>query len=203
MLTQEVRITVFELTSPEKNSACKKLYTYADYCRLPEGSPYQLIGGELVLVPSPSPYHQYISIRLVHCLVSFVTAYNLGVVFHAPIDVCLEETETYQPDIIFISKSRISLIEPQRINGAPDLVIEILSPATAYYDLRKKFKVYERCGVREYWIVDPEERSVQVFILRDGKFCLYSEAEKTGEISSAVFSNFSVSLEDIFSGWVV
>ncbi|WP_243174924.1 Uma2 family endonuclease [Desulfofundulus sp. TPOSR] len=95
----------------------------------------------------------------------------------------------------------MNIIEPQRINGAPDLVVEILSPATAYYDLRKKFKVYERCGVKEYWIVDPEEKSVQVFVPREGRFVLDQEAERTGEISSRVLPGFTVRLESIFEGW--
>ncbi|SHJ00036.1 Putative restriction endonuclease [Desulfofundulus thermosubterraneus DSM 16057] len=95
----------------------------------------------------------------------------------------------------------MNIIEPQRINGAPDLVVEILSPVTAYYDLRKKFKVYERCGVKEYWIVDPEEKSVQVFLIKEGRFVLDQEAEQTGEISSCVLSGFTVRLESIFESW--
>ncbi|WP_279233425.1 Uma2 family endonuclease [Desulfofundulus thermobenzoicus] len=94
----------------------------------------------------------------------------------------------------------MNIIEPRRINGAPDLVVEILSPATAYYDLRKKFKVYERCGVKEYWIVDPEEKSVQVFLLKEGRFVLDQEAERTGEIPSRVLSGFAICLESIFDG---
>lgn len=184
----------------EVAAAGGKTYTYADYCKLPEGAPYQLIGGELVLTPAPSTYHQIVSVKLEFQMVAFVTRQNLGIVLHAPIDVYLGETETYQPDIIFIARERANIIEPQRINGAPDLVVEILSPATAYYDLRKKFKVYERCGVREYWIVDPEETSVQVFVLKEGRFVLDQETERTGEISSRVLSGFSVRLESIFEG---
>ncbi|WP_334111266.1 Uma2 family endonuclease, partial [Thermodesulfitimonas autotrophica] len=93
---------------------------------------------------------------------------------------------------------RLGIIEPERINGAPDLVVEILSPATAYYDLRKKFKVYERCGVKEYWIVDPEDKSVQVFTLKEGKFILDQEAEEKGEVASRVLEGFSITLESIF-----
>ncbi|HAG06564.1 MAG: hypothetical protein XD69_1192 [Clostridia bacterium 62_21] len=188
------------MTLAEAAAAGGKTYTYADYCKLPEGTPYQLIGGELVLTPAPSTYHQIISMKLEFQMVAFVTRQNLGIVLHAPVNVYLGETETYQPDIIFIARERMKIIEPQRINGAPDLVVEILSPATAYYDLRKKFKVYERCGVREYWIVDPEEKSVQVFVPRDGKFVLDQEAEGTGEVSSRVLPGFTVRLESIFEG---
>lgn len=176
-----------------------KTYTYEDYAKLPAGAPYQLIGGELVLTPAPSTYHQVVSMKLELQMAGFVLERNLGLVLDAPVDVHLGETETYQPDLIFISRERMDIIEPVLINGAPDLVVEILSPATAYYDLRKKYRVYERCGVREYWVVDPEEKSVEVFALRDGKFALAQKAEGTGEISSGVIHGFTVSLESIFS----
>lgn len=118
---------------------------------------------------------------------------------YAPVDVYLGETDTYQPDLIFISRERMHIVEPARINGAPDLVVEILFPATAYYDLRKKFRVYERCGVREYWVVDPEEKVIEVFALKEGKFVLVQRAEGTGEVSSGVIEGFTVSVEGIFS----
>lgn len=132
-------------------------------------------------------------------MANFVFQRNLGLVLFAPIDVYFGETDVYQPDIIFVGRERMGIIEPHRVNGAPDLVVEILSPATAYYDLRKKFKVYDRCGVKEYWVVDPEERSVQIFALEKGKFTLDQEVEGRGEVSSRVLEGFTVTLESIFS----
>jgi len=178
--------------------APKEIYTYADYALLPEGAPYQLIGGKLVMTPSPIPYHQSISMRLELKLASHVLERNLGMVYDAPLDVYLEETETYQPDIIFIAKERRSIIEPTKINGAPDLVVEILSPSTAYYDLKKKFKVYAKHGVKEYWTVDPLEKSVEVYTGKDGNFNLMQRAEKEGVISSEVVKGFAVEIKDIF-----
>src|SRR6266542_2906772 len=140
-----------------------KRYTYEDYEKLPEGAPYQLIGGELVMTPSPVPYHQSVSRKIEFELIKFVEEKKLGEVFDAPIDVYLSETETYQPDIIFISKDRLRIIGEKKIEAAPDLVIEILSPSTAYYDLKHKRRIYESSGVREYWIVDPMEKSVEVY----------------------------------------
>lgn len=186
------------LSFPEAAPARERTYTYEDYRSLPEGAPYQLIGGELVLTPTPSTYHQIISGRLQFQIVAFVTRQNLGLVLNAPVDVCFGETDTYQPDILFIPRERMEIIEPARINGAPDLVVEILSPATAYYDLRKKFKIYERYGVKEYWIVDPEDKSVQVFTLKEGKFILDQEAGSAGEVSSRLLSGFTVHLASIF-----
>lgn len=151
-----------------------------------------------MMTPAPSIYHQIISGRLEFQLRSFVAGQNLGLILDAPVDVCLGEAETYQPDILFIAKERMEIVEPARINGAPDLVVEILSPATAYYDLRKKFKVYERYGVKEHWIVDPEDKSVQVFIHQDGKLVLDQEAGAAGEVSSRLLSGFTVRLAGIF-----
>lgn len=186
------------LPAQEVAATSQKPHTYQDYCNLPEGSPYQLIGGELVLTPAPGTYHQVVSMKLELQMASFVLNHDLGLVLDAPIDVYLGETETYQPDLVFISRERMSIIEPARINGAPDLVVEILSPATAYYDLRKKYKTYEKCGVKEYWVVDPGEKSVQVFNLKEGKFTLDQEAEGGGEISSRVIQGLRISLPSIF-----
>jgi len=186
------------LSFTETASAREKIYTYEDYQSLPEGAPYQLIGGELILTPAPSIYHQIISGKLQFKLRAFVTEQNLGLILYAPVDVYLGETETFQPDILFIAKERMGIVEPARINGAPDLVVEILSPATAYYDLRKKFKVYERYGVKEYWIVDTEDKSVQVFVHRDGKLVLDQESGAAGEVYSRLLSGFFVHLDGIF-----
>lgn len=188
-----------EIVVPQIAAATEKIYTYEDYRKLPEGAPYQLIGGMLIMTPAPSTYHQIISMKLEVKLAVFVMERDLGLVLDAPVDVYLEETETYQPDIIFIARDRQDIIKPDKINGAPDLVVEILSPGTAYYDLRKKFKVYEKTGVREYWIVDPEEQSVEVYTLQEDKFILGQKAEKQGHIHSAVVEGFTVAVENIFA----
>jgi len=188
-----------EIATRQIAATTEKIYTYEDYRKLPEGAPYQLIGGMLIMTPLPSTYHQIISMKLGFLLVGFVQENNLGLTLFAPIDVYLDETETYQPDIIFIAKDRQSIIGPDKINGAPDLVIEILSPSTAYYDLRKKFKVYEKNGVKEYWIIDPEEQSMEVYTLQEGKFLLGQKAEKQGHIQSAIVEGFNVAIETIFA----
>ncbi len=183
---------------PAELAAGRKRFTYDDYRRLPEGAPYQLIGGELVMTPSPTPYHQLICSKLQLHLAGFVFARHLGIVLTAPVDVYLEETETYQPDLLYISNKRLSIVEETRINGAPDLVVEILSPGTGYYDLRSKFKVHENSGVREYWIVDPKIKSVQVFYLCEGKFALDHEVEGQGAVKSRVIEGLEVRVESIF-----
>ena len=176
----------------------KEVYTYADYALLPEGAPYQLIGGKLVMTPAPSTYHQAISIRLLEKFLFFMAEKDLGMIYHAPIDVYFEEKETYQPDIIFIAKERLLIIEPARINGAPDLVVEILSPSTGYYDLKKKARIYARHGVREYWIVDPEDKSIEVHVGQKGKFGLNQRVEEKGEIKSLVLDKLKIEVRDVF-----
>ena len=118
----------------------KKKYTYEDYAKLPEGSPYQLIGGDLIMVPAFTPYHQRISRKIEFLLLQHVERNDLGEVLYSPIDVYFGEEDTFQPDIIFISKERSAIIGETKIEGAPDLIIEILSPSTAYYDLGRKEK---------------------------------------------------------------
>lgn len=177
--------------------ASKKQYTYADYEKLPEGAPYQLIGGDLIKEPSPVPYHQMVSIRIVFELVKFVEERNLGVVLDAPMDVYLSDTEVYQPDIMFISKDRMNIIGEKNIEAAPDLVVEILSPSSAYYDLRHKMHVYETSGVREYWVVDPIEKSVEIYQNINGEFKLFNKALSSGLIRSALLEGFTVELEKV------
>ncbi len=108
----------------------KETYTYEDYAKLPEGAPYQLIGGQLVMTPSSTPYHQEISQRLESKILGYVEKNNLGRLYHAPLDVFLSDKDVYQPDIIFISRKRLEIIGKKKIEGAPDIVIEILSPGT-------------------------------------------------------------------------
>ncbi|MDN5311770.1 MAG: hypothetical protein PWQ68_743 [Thermoanaerobacteraceae bacterium] len=181
----------------EINIPSKEFYTYEDYAKLPEDAPYQLIGGKLIMTPSPTPSHQYISSRIEKRLIDFVEKSNLGLVFHAPLDVYLEEKETYQPDIIYISKERLNIIE-DRIKGAPDLVMEILSPSTAYYDLRRKARIYAKHGVKEYWVVDPMEKSVEIYKNNDGTFELVQKAEGEGNIKSLILPGFEIELQHIF-----
>ena len=170
-----------------------------DYKLLPEGAPYQLIEGELIMTPAPNPLHQMISGNLFKKLSKIVDAKHAGTILYSPVDVYLDDENAYQPDIVFIAKERQGIIKDDGIHGAPDLVIEILSPSTAYYDIKKKYKVYERYGVKEYWIVDPEMKSIEVFSLKtDGEFELISKAYETGSVKSKVIVGLDIELKEIF-----
>ncbi|CAB1083988.1 restriction endonuclease [Alkalispirochaeta odontotermitis] len=175
-----------------------KSYTYEDYVSLPEGSPYQLIGGDLIMVPAPAPYHQRISRKIEFLLLQYVENNDLGEIFYSPIDVYFSEEDTFQPDIIFILKERSGIIGETKIEGAPDLVIEILSPSTAYYDLGRKYMVYEKAGVKEYWLIHPDRKAVEVYINSGEKFQLSHTAEESGIVKSKLLDGFTAKLEDIF-----
>ena len=177
----------------------QKTYTSRDYQNLPEGAPYQLIGGKLVMNPSPDIQHQRLSGILEYQLRSFVAEHGLGDVFDAPTDVQFSEHDVYQPDMFFISRSRMEIIGTKRIQGAPDLIIEILSPSTAYFDLREKYETFELCGVREYWLVDPERKEIEIYINHNTAFSLSQKMRTTGNVSSTVLEGFAVSLDEIFS----
>jgi Uma2 family endonuclease len=176
----------------------EKAATIKEYRELPQGSPYQLIEGDLVMTPAPTPRHQRISSRLYKRIEAFVDKNSAGSLYYSPIDIYLEEANAYQPDLVFISKERQEIIKEDAIYGAPDLVVEILSPSTAYYDLRKKFRVYERCGVKEYWIVDPEMLSIEIYRNEKGRFVQTARAEGEGEVESAVLQSLKVAAADIF-----
>lgn len=166
------------------------------YKLLPEGAPYQLIEGELVMTPAPNPGHQMILGNIVEKIRHF--AKGKGIAIFSPVDVYLDDENAFQPDLIFIPNERMEIIKKDGIYGAPELVIEILSPSTAHYDLKEKFRVYERTGVREYWIVDPDMRTIEVYLNEAEGFSLKFKVESEGEIGSIVLEGFKINLKDIF-----
>jgi len=133
--------------------------TYEDYCHLPnDGKRYEIIDGELYVSPAPRILHQLVSGRLFFQLHGHVSAHDLGLVLSAPTDIVFSRINIVQPDLLFIAKARLHIVTETNIKGAPDLLIEILSPNTADVDRDIKRKLYARFGVKEYWKVHPEER---------------------------------------------
>ena len=137
--------------------------TVDDYKQMPDDLRYELIEGDLELTPSPNYVHHELVTRLFERLRDFLRHHNVGgKVFIAPFDVVLSEHNVVQPDVFYISAERRGIITMDNIQGAPDLVIEVLSPSTARRDRGPKRKIYARFGVREWWLVDPEARMVEV-----------------------------------------
>jgi len=175
-------------------------FTYEGYRNLPdsETNRYELLEGELVMVPSPTTYHQGILRDLGYILSEFVRKHELGLVFFAPLDVVLSEESVLQPDILFISKGRSRIVAEENIQGSPDLVVEILSPATAERDRTYKRALYARHGVLEYWIVDPKEKSVEVLALGERGFETAGIYEETETMISRVLDVLAIKLSEVF-----
>lgn len=175
----------------------KPKYTYEDFEKLPEGSPYQLIRGMLVKSPPPVPYHQGLAGKL-HLIFAELEKQGKGKVYFSPIGVYLTDTETYQPDLIFIDSSRLEIIGEKKIEGPPDIVVEILSPNTAYYDLRHKMEMYEKYGVKEYCIIDPPAKTVELYQNGEDGYELKTKAKKEGCVTSTLYPDLSVKAEELF-----
>ncbi len=176
----------------------KKKHTYEDYVKTPEDERHELIEGELLMTPSPVPKHQRISRKIEFILEKFVTENDLGEVFDAPCDVYLDDENVVQPDILFISKERLNIIGEKNIQGAPDLAIEIISESSAYRDLVQKKRLYARFGVKEYWIVIPEEKSIEIYILKDGTYTFHNAYGKDEILKSPFMKSLKIVLKNIF-----
>jgi len=179
-------------------AVAEKKYTYQDYLKTPEDERYELIEGELLMTPGPSTEHQRISRELEYKMLKFVKDNALGDVFYAPCDVYLDEENTVQPDILFISRERLDIIGEKCIQGAPDLVVEIISEQTAYRDTIQKKMLYAKFGVREYWIVAPHEKLIEVWHLSNKEYRLTKTYFYNDTLESQVLAEFRLELKEIF-----
>jgi len=181
------------------NAQGKKL-TYADYASWDDDNRYELIDGVVHMMSAPTADHQRILIRLVRKLADFLDDKPCEV-FAAPFDVCLfgkgdEDNTVVQPDVLVICDDK-KTANNKYCNGAPDLAIEILSPSTSRLDRIKKLNKYLQAGVREYWIVDPDDKNIIVNILDDEKYVIYAY-DDNDIISLHVLDGCKISLSDIF-----
>ena len=176
----------------------KRKLTYEDYAKTPEDERWELIDGELLMSPSPKRAHQRNQTKLGSRMSFFAEQNDLGEVYFAPFDVVLSEHDTVQPDLLFISRERSHIITEDNVQGAPDLVVEIRSPSTARQDWTVKRDLYERHGVREYWLVDPEAATISVLLLCDGKFEVAGVYGIGDTLTATALDGFSVELADLF-----
>ncbi len=148
---------------------------------LPEGTLAEVIENTLYMSPTPTGNHQRVSRLLLTQIDQHVTSHDLGEMFGAPFDVYLnEDANAVQPDLFFIAKKNLGIFDPKgHIHGIPDLVIEILSPGNRKHDEVIKKNLYEKFGVKEYWIVDPDTREFTGFTLSNQKFALIEKSTGT------------------------
>ena len=171
--------------------------TYVDYLKTADDERYELLNGELVMSPSSRERHQYILGRLFLRLGTFIYGRNLGKVYCSPFDVVLSDTDVVQPDLLFVSNGRESIITPENVQGAPDLVVEILSPATAARDRTLKLDLYARHGVQEYWIVDPDAKTIMLLRQGESRFEVVGIYGEEQTLRSATLADFSIALQEI------
>ena|ERR1700756_3867464 len=172
--------------------------TFEDYSSLSDDKRYELIEGELYMVPSPGFYHQSVLGNLWDFLRGFAKEKRLGIVLCAPLDVVLSDDNVLQPDIIFISKERGGIVTEKSIRGAPDLIVEILSPGTLERDKIVKKSLYGKYGVKEYWIVDPTGKLIEVLTLREEGFEVFGIFFLDDELTSMLLKNLRIPLREVF-----
>ncbi|HWI53764.1 MAG TPA: Uma2 family endonuclease [Symbiobacteriaceae bacterium] len=170
--------------------------TYEDYLQLPEEQRYEVLEGDLRMVPAPGSLHQLVVENLY-----FIARNCLGQrgrVCMAPRDVILDEDSVVQPDLFVILRERLGIIAPEGVRGAPDLVVEVLSPSIANRDRGVKRRLYARYGVPEYWIIDPQERLVEVACLCDGVLETVSLVPDGAVVRSPLLPELTFAVADLF-----
>jgi Uma2 family endonuclease len=175
------------------------LLTVAEYRNLPETGPrYQLIEGDLYMAPAPNRFHQDISRNLQAVLTNYLSAHPIGVLYDAPFDVYLTEIDVFQPDLLIVLNENRGILTDAGAEGAPDFVVEILSPKTRQLDLVNKKRVYARMGVKELWIIDPDQKEMTVYRFDQDPTEPVAKFSDQGDVSSPLLPGLAIALRDIF-----
>ena len=175
-------------------------FTYEDYLTTPEDERYELIDGDLIMVAAPNLRHQRVQRNLGQKLNQFIEERDLGELFYAPCDVFLSSTDVVQPDLLFVSREREHLLsDGEKVRGAPDLVIEILSPSSAETDRGAKRHLYGAHGVAEYWLVDPIAETISIHRRRGGVLAATNTFSRRQTLRSPLLAGLELHLDDIFS----
>ena len=174
--------------------------TVAHYRSVPEGGPrYQLINGDLIVAPAPNRLHQKVSRNLQYQISHYLEGNPIGELYDAPFDVQLSNIDVFQPDLVYVSRAHASILTAQGMNGAPDLVIEILSPSTAEHDLGAKREIYARTGVSELWIVDPVIRRLQRYLLQKDPERPSETYSEQAKVSTPLWPGLEIDLDRAFN----
>ena len=177
-----------------------RLLTYDDYVRLtpPDSGNFELHNGQIIYMASPIPTHQKLSIRLSNRLFNHIDKHKLGEILTAPMDVVFTPNDIVQPDILYLSNERLHLIGDKKIEGAPDLAIEILSPSNTPKEMGYKKLLYELSGVREYWIINLDKKTLAQYENVDGEFFMRHVFQKTDTLTSLIIKDFEMSMNELF-----
>ena len=188
----------FIMLTQTRRSPGLKTWTYDELQRsmVETNQPTELSEGELIMSPAPAPHHQRVVARLFRVVDDFVSAQHLGQVYLAPIDVVLNQSRTVQPDLLFITRKNEEIIQ-DAIRGVPDLVMEVVSKGSWRRDRIDKKALYEQFGVKEYWIIDPEARTVELFSLVSGAYRLLKKASAGEVVRSKLLVGFRLAVDDI------
>jgi Uma2 family endonuclease len=178
-----------------------KLLTYEDYARLtpPDSGNYELHNGKIIYMPTPTPLHQRISRKLSTRLDIYVEEKKIGEIFTAPMDTVFNPNDTLQPDILFISNEKLAIIGAKKIEGTPDFIVEIKSPGNPPKELAYKKYVYETSGVREYWLINPENKTIFQYENSDSELVRINIFTIEDVIKSIAIEGFTLKIADLFS----
>src|SRR5271165_6192943 len=173
--------------------------TVAEYRNLPETGPrYQLIEGDLYMAPAPDRFHQDVSRNLMITLANYLSVHPIGVLYDAPFDVYLTEIDVFQPDLLIVLNENRAILTEAGAEGPPDFVVEILSAKTRQLDLVNKKRIYARAGVKELWIIDPDEQDITVYRFDQDATDPVAKLSGTGEVSSPLLPGLQIALQEIF-----
>ena len=174
-------------------------FTYEDYRTTPEDKRYELLDGDLLMTPAPNLKHQEVQCRLGRRLAQFIEERALGKFFFAPCDVVFSNHDVVQPDLLFVSRERAHFLSGgDAVRGAPDLVVEILSPATAGRDRGYKHALYARHGVTEYWLVDPLDETIAIHRLQDAALVVAHTFGRGQTLRSPLLAGLELDVDAVF-----
>jgi Uma2 family endonuclease len=171
----------------------------ADFDNLPEGPPYyELLHNQIIQMPPPTTFHQSIGGKIHLFIGMYLLNHPIGRLYYAPVNILLDAFNVLQPDLLFVSNENLSVINEKRIEGAPDWVCEILSPSTRKNDLTVKKELYQTHGVKEYWIIDPDNRTVEVCVNQENTFISYGLIHENMPIQSTIFTRLELKPQQLF-----
>ncbi len=162
----------------------------------PPGVRLELVNGEIVVSPSPTSEHSAVIVNLIKILGAFIDEHDLGELL-ADVDTVFDEETTRRPDLLFVAKRRAKIVR-EAVMGAPDLCVEVVSPASATMDRVAKFKLYAESGVKHYWIVDPHARMVEAFVLKGGAYSLAAAGRDKESVKLPPFAGLSIPLTKVW-----